>query len=209
MSGRIIFLSSPSSYFQQLWDSFLFFSIFGWWQVFNMDFWSMNNTKRNTFQIHYLFSDRVFWKLRITELKWSDWGSGFFLARGESSRVWLDSTFKDQLDSLLSQIHDCWLDSLKNLKLLKSQILDLLNLTRQLNNNRQPNDYSGGSWLKQVLTRPTLSSHCDICHSFLEEWVRWLHPNLCVTGGWEFFFISSWTDLWNCDSGSLNFLKIV
>ena len=29
-----------------------------------MDFWSMNNTKRNTFQIHYLFSDRVFWKLR-------------------------------------------------------------------------------------------------------------------------------------------------
>ena len=95
------------------WDSFLFFSIFGWWQVFNMDFWSMNNTKRNTFQIHYLFSDRVFWKLRI-----------------------------------------------------------ITEVTESMSGIYAIHFWRSGS-----------------------ERERWLHPNLCVTGGWVFFFIWSWATL--------------
>ena len=174
-----------------------------------MDFWSMNNTKRNTFQIHYLFSDRVFWKLRITELKWSDWGSGFFLARGDSSRVSTWRNFQRSAWLILSQTHDHWLDSLKNLKLLKSQIPNLLNLTRQLNNNRQPMITRVALDSNKFWLDPPLVLTSDICHSFLEEWERDGSTLICVSQGVEYFFISSWTDLWNCDSGSLNFLKIV
>ena len=141
-----------------------------------MDFWSMNNTKRNTFQIHYLFSDRVFWKLRITELKSSDWGSGFFLARGDSSRVSTWRNFQRSAWLILSQIHDplSWLtQELKITQKSKSKFAQLDPPTQQ---QQAANDYSGGSWLKQVLTRPTLSSHRDICHSFLEEWEREMAP---------------------------------